>query len=151
MVVGFGNTMRGDDALGALVVELVTQKIALSSGDRRWRDIVLRQVHQPDVTLAAELAGFQRVVFVDATQPEPVGGFSWELIRPGLDSSFASHVCSLPTILSIAGAVYGSGLTGYLLAVGGHDFTLAAGISTPARRNAEKAADFLLGFFQQLS
>ncbi len=151
LVVGFGNTLRGDDALGATVVELIQERIKGLAAADRLLAVVFRTVHQPDIILAAELSGFRQVVFVDAGKMGPEEGFSWEEIVPQADPSFTSHICSLPALLALTRDLYGIAPVGYLLAVGGVDFNFASGISAPARQNAEKAADYLLEFLRKLS
>lgn len=57
LVIGYGNTLRGDDAVGVLFAEQMS---------RENQAVRVVTAHQLVPELAAELAGMNRVFFVDA-------------------------------------------------------------------------------------
>lgn len=66
LLIGIGNTLRGDDGVGAVLVEELARAGALEAGDWSPRGAALKAVHQltPELALAVAEAG--RVLFVDA-------------------------------------------------------------------------------------
>lgn len=63
LVIGYGNTLRGDDAVGPLVAE----QVAIWN----WPDVRSLPVHQLTPELAAEIAQVEAVFFIDAAIAQP--------------------------------------------------------------------------------
>ena len=86
LVLGWGNPGRGDDGLGPALAELL--------GEGAPAGVEVESDYQLQVEDAAEVAGSERVIFVDAdrTGPEP---FSCSRLAPATSaSSFSSHSVS---------------------------------------------------------
>lgn len=58
VVIGYGNTLRSDDAAGQIVAQEVEQK--------KWENVRSLAVHQLTPELAADLSSCELVIFVDA-------------------------------------------------------------------------------------
>jgi hydrogenase maturation protease len=103
LVVGIGNALRGDDALGCYVAELV-------AADRRFSDVDVLSVHQLTPDLAAEFAAASRVVVVDAAADGASPGTVHVLdvsaaSGPGSTDSFTHHV-DVATLMALARELY---------------------------------------------
>jgi hydrogenase maturation protease len=100
LVIGYGNTLRGDDGVGFRVAEAV-QTWALP-------DVEAYPCHQLTPELAAAMAEVDRVIFVDATPPQnPHSPIVVERIQAGAYSSFWSGHHSSPTaLLSLTQQLY---------------------------------------------
>lgn len=75
LLIGIGNPLRGDDGVGALLLEELAREGAAVGSRGLWRNAELRTVHQLTPELALAVAEAQRVLFVDAwanpDRPEP--------------------------------------------------------------------------------
>lgn len=114
LLIGIGNTLRGDDGVGAALLEELARERAQEGGVWSPRGAELRAVHQltPELALAVAEAG--RVLFVDAWAnpdrhepwieplPPPRGeGEAPEAVGPG------GHGWGPLALLSLAEELYG--------------------------------------------
>jgi hydrogenase maturation protease len=96
VVIGYGNTLRGDDGVGPRVASLL---------GRRRPDVRALAVHQLTPELAAVVAECEIAVFVDAR----VGGSRVE-VRPAEPVASVpplGHVAAPEAVLALAAALYG--------------------------------------------
>jgi hydrogenase maturation protease len=124
LVVGYGNTLRGDDAVGSRVAELLVT-------DRRLRGARIETRHQLTPELAADIAVSRLVVLVDArhhggtpgdVRVEPVDG-------AGHASPVRSHAVDPGTVVELAERAFGRAPPVCLVSVTGERFDLGAGLS----------------------
>ncbi|NJN15613.1 MAG: hydrogenase maturation protease [Oscillochloris sp.] len=121
LVIGYGNTLRGDDGLGPRVVAPLRVPGV--------RTLILPQLG-PE--LAAELALVQRVIFVDAR----LGRGGPHLRRlPLADPQPQSHHCDPAGLLALSAALYGHAPQAWLLSIPAARFDLGAPLSPAARHN----------------
>jgi hydrogenase maturation protease len=109
LVIGYGNTLRGDDGLGYRMAEIV----------ETWQlpDVAVLPCHQLTPELAMDLAGVDRVIFVDATPPQnPHSPIVVERVAMGTnDSFFSGHHSSPTTLLALTATLYGKQPLAYAL------------------------------------
>jgi hydrogenase maturation protease len=109
LVIGYGNTLRGDDGVGYYVAEAVES----------WQlpEVESRPCHQLTPELAAELAAADRVIFVDATPPQnPHSPIVVERIVPGENAAaFSGHHSSPHALLSLTQKLYSKRPVAYTL------------------------------------
>jgi hydrogenase maturation protease len=130
LVIGFGNTLRSDDASGPLVAGRIG---ALGlAGVRALKCPLLA----PE--FAAELAGAIAVVFVDATAAD-MGGVALVRIAPQAASQAATHALNPRTLLAMARDLYGNAPAAWLLKVPAENFAHGEELSPLARRGIEEA------------
>jgi len=131
LVIGYGNTLRGDDGIGPAVAEAVAA--------RGLPGVRVRVVQQLTPELAAELAEVRRVVFADAA----VGGGAVRAVR--LDATGAggvmTHTADPRGLLALTRAVYGREPEAWLVTAAGADFGFRDGLSPTGRANAGAAAE----------
>lgn len=84
LIVGYGNALRGDDAVGWYVAELV-------AGDPRFTDVEVLSVRQLTPDLVDEFAHASRVVLVDA---EADGDRPGTVHITELPNDAALHTCA---------------------------------------------------------
>lgn len=94
LVFGWGNLSRGDDALGPLCVGQLRENCKASPHVQFLEDYQLQVEH------ALDLAGRQRVLFVDASLSCPAP-FEATPVRPARDSSFTTHAMSPQALLQV--------------------------------------------------
>lgn len=136
LVIGWGNPGRGDDALGALLVDRLEQE---SRGRPDWAhhrfmtDFQLQPEHALDFGDAAQL------LFVDTSVsvPEPC---ALARVQPAQDASFTTHALSPQALLAVHAQLDGAPPPpAWLLGVRGEDFTLGAPLSPGAKARLARA------------
>jgi hydrogenase maturation protease len=137
LVIGYGNTLRGDDGVGYQVAETVAE----------WQLSQVRSIatHQLLPELAADIAEVEIVVFVDAV-------VAIDSVAPNItiapliaceDATFSTHLITPQLLLGITQKLYGANPVAYLLTITAIDFTLGANLSSIARQGKELALDYL--------
>lgn len=109
LVIGYGNTLRGDDGVGYYVAEAVES----------WHlpEVESCPCHQLTPELAADVAEADRVIFVDATTPQnPHSPIVVERIAAGENTSaFSGHHSSPQELLSMTQNLYSKRPVAYTL------------------------------------
>ncbi len=93
LVIGWGNPSRGDDALGPLFVEQL--QAAAGNAPVEWLTDYQLQVEH-----ALDLAGRERVLFVDAAT-HCAAPFEVTQVQPARDPSFTTHALSPAALLQV--------------------------------------------------
>jgi hydrogenase maturation protease len=133
LVIGYGNSLRGDDGIGPAVGEGVA---ALGLSGTR---VII--VHQLTPELAADLAGARLAVFVDAAHGgEPLRAAR---IEAATTSAAMSHTADPHGLLALCSAVYQKCPETWLVSAAGSDFDFRDGLSSTGRENAQKAIDYI--------
>ena len=99
LVIGYGNTLRGDDGAGPRVVE------ALEALNLPGVRTLACQLLTPE--LAAPLASARRAVFVDAAIDTP-GEVCWRKLEPRDSSQIMAHAADPRTMLALSRDVFGN-------------------------------------------
>jgi hydrogenase maturation protease len=133
LVIGYGNTLRGDDAVGPRAAAAV----------RGWGlpGVDALAVAQLTPELAEPLSAARLAVFVDArlaAEGDPSGVEVRPLEPSGGAPAFA-HVGDPGRLLALAQAVYGSSPRAWLVTVPAADVGLGEGLSPRAGRGLEVA------------
>jgi hydrogenase maturation protease len=131
LIFGWGNPSRGDDALGPLFVERVA---ALRlPGVECLTDFQLQVEH------ALDLAGRQRILFVDASLDAPPP-FRHSRLSPVHDASFSTHAMTPEAVMQVYADLHDEDPPPCtLLAIRGEAFELGEPMSAPASVNLESA------------
>ena len=133
LVIGYGNTLRGDDGIGPAVAEEVA-----ALGLPGVRVIV---AHQLAPELAADLADARLAVFVDAAAGgEPVRAVRVEAAGAG---AVMTHAADPRGLLALCAAVYGRCPEAWLVTAAGADFDFRDGLSPAGRENAREALGYV--------
>lgn len=138
LVIGYGNTLRGDDGVGPVV----TQQIAL------WAlpHVQTRAVHQLTPELSEEIAQAEVVCFVDAwIQPSdkaPAFGKIEQLYPQSLETQL-NHAWSPRLLLYLAKSLYGRVPTAYHLLIPAMQFDYGEVLSPLAIRGVDWAIQMI--------
>lgn len=108
LLIGIGNRLRGDDGVGALLVE--TWNLEAAGRRATAQEVAVQAVHQLTPELALTVAQAPRVLFVDAwanpDRPDP-----WiEALRPGTEPDPAEaggHGWGPRAVVALAERLYG--------------------------------------------
>lgn len=116
LVIGYGNSTRGDDGVGYLAAEWLADE--LSNPDVQ---VVIRQ--QLALELAVELSEVDRAILIDAAQGGPAGRVSVEKIEPALlPPEPFTHELKPATLLECTRALYGRCPETWLVTIAGESF-----------------------------
>ena len=129
LVIGYGNTLRGDDGIGPAV--------AAEVGRLGLPGVRVQIVHQLTPELSADLADASAAVFVDAgADAEPVRAVR---LDPGSTAGPLFHAAEPQGLLTLAWEVYGRAPDAWLVTAAGADFGFHDGLSAAGRENARTA------------
>ena len=151
LVAGFGNIYRRDDGAAGAVVNALRRRLgrpALSPDEDGFDDlgneIDTIILHQLVPELAADVAGYSIVVFVDAH----VGSIPENLREENLDPCYrpatVSHQLHPCTVLALASELHGRAPQGILLSLRGSDFDFGEGLSSETAALVPEAVERIL-------
>jgi len=146
LVIGYGNTLRGDDGLGPYIAKSLNDMIGQDGVD-----IHTLTVPQLDVILVSQISKADIVIFVDARVDDSEELVKVERIEPlsgPLPLFHSSHTMTIPVLLSFALDWYEAKLIGYVVMPKGYDFSINEAISEKARIAAELAKDKIIGIIE---
>jgi len=136
LVFGWGNPSRGDDALGPMFVEQLLEQLGGLSGVECLTDFQLQVEH------ALDLAGRQRVLFVDASL-NCAAPFEVTALTAARDMSFSTHAMSPQAVMQVFRDLHGiEPPPCTLLAIRGERFELGDSPSDAARVNLTLAVSW---------
>lgn len=139
LILGWGNPGRLDDGLGPAFVE------SLEMMD--LPGVEVDADYQLQIEDAAEVASFERVVFVDADRSgaEPFWLRRLESSPSGAAiASFTTHSVSPQAILTMTRELFGAEPEAWLLGIRGYEFSeFGEGLSNRARDNLRQAVAFV--------
>jgi hydrogenase maturation protease len=118
LVIGYGNTLRGDDAFGPVVAD----RLRSEAGSER---VLILTCHQLTPELAADIAACAHVIFIDASIASPAGELVCRDLTAGeADAGPLLHSLGPGQLLDLARLVYGRAPSASLVCVGGLHFDL---------------------------
>ncbi|NJN20424.1 MAG: hydrogenase maturation protease [Leptolyngbya sp. RL_3_1] len=136
LVLGYGNTLRSDDGVGVQVAAAVAA----------WHQPQFQTlaVHQLTPDLAAAIAPFLLVIFVDATVAAgPDAAIAFNPLDLSSSETFTTHIASPTALLALAQRLYDARPTAYLLTIPGVNFELGEGLSETATAGKAQALELL--------
>ena len=147
LVIGYGNTLRGDDGLGPRVA-------ALLEADKRLLGARIVARHQLVPELAAEFAEADLVILVDASESVAPGEVAVRRLDeeigtgerlggaagPAPSSTWTHHV-DAASLLALARELLSATPEAYVVAIGAESMELGDGLSAAAERALPAAVD----------
>ena len=137
LVIGYGNTLRGDDGVGPRVAEAVAQ-LALPG---------VRTIVCPMLTpeLADPISRARKVIFVDAAVDAP-SEVQWRKLEPNETSQLMAHAADPRTMLALARDVFGQVPEAWWLTIPVVDLSFREEFSPTAQRGLAEAMEKLQDF-----
>lgn len=121
LVLGYGNELRGDDALGL--------HFASAAQELGWPAFPCRHL-TPE--LAEVLRDYESVLFVDATRNDEA--VCWQAV-PEQGDLWPLHAGSPAALLALTRSLYGRAPEGWLLSLPGEEFGFSTGLSRCAEKS----------------
>jgi hydrogenase maturation protease len=131
LLIGYGNTLRGDDGLGPYVASAVAKRF----GDA----VTVWRGQQLTPELAALIAQSETVIFIDATMIREEGGCQFLPLERKNPANWGTHLSSPTALLALAEELYNAKPQAWCLTVPGTNFDLGEGFSPLAQENARQA------------
>lgn len=123
LVIGYGNTLRGDDALGCVVAERMEQRFDPSC-------VRVLTCHQLTPELAEPISKVDLVIFVDACAARPAGDVDCRRVVPEEQTSPGLDHHALPgQLLALSKRLYGQVPAACIFSVGGESWELGTSLS----------------------
>jgi hydrogenase maturation protease len=142
LIIGYGNTLRGDDAAGRVAVEAIAA--------RQYPGVKTLSVHQLTPELAAEIAQAECVVFVDAS----ASGKRFEGVvplAPAPPYAALTHYMDPRGLLLMASVLYQANPAAYMITIPAERFELGSPLSDASREGALAAIEAMDAFLQGLN
>lgn len=116
VVLGYGNPLRGDDAIGWLAAQELQSRLQDDT-------VTVIATHQLNPEHAELVAKAELALFIDASAEVPTGTVRQTVINPADSSARPSnHHLTPETLLACARDLYGAWPKAVLLAVGAREF-----------------------------
>lgn len=131
LVIGYGNTLRGDDGAGPKVAEEIER---LNLPNVRALSLGLLA---PEIADPVSKAG--KVIFVDASAE--ANEVSVSPVAPGESSQVMAHAAEPATILALARDLFGRAPNAWLVAIPACDFSPGENFSQTTARGVKTAVD----------
>jgi hydrogenase maturation protease len=132
LVIGYGNTLRGDDGVGPRVAEAV--------GRRRLPGV--RTLICPLLTpeLADQISRAEKVIFVDAAVDAP-NAVQWRRLEANETSQLMAHAADPRTMLALARDVFGRVPEAWWLTIPAVDLGFREALSPEVQRGFAEAVE----------
>src|SRR5512140_1149286 len=142
LVVGYGNVLCGDDAVGPRVVEALPEP---GVGDR----VHAAAVHQLTVDLVEPLRHAQVVIFVDASRELRPGEVTCRAIARSARQAELGHRLTPASLVAMTESLYGVRLEAYEVLVGGESFDFGEHLSPAVEAAIPTALKLVAGLSVQ--
>jgi len=135
LIIGYGNTLRGDDGAGPRVAEAVAG----------WGMPNVRAISAAQLTpeLAEALAGAEVVIFVDAQVGQaagrPAASITFETLAADDERPLEAHRSDPRQLLALTRQLYGRCPSAWLIAIPGVCFDFGEALSAVAQQGVDEA------------
>jgi len=145
LIIGYGNDLRGDDAVGP--------KVAMAVANWHLPSVKSLAVHQLMPELAAEIAKAKYVIFVDACgkscaptiQLDPI--ITDKKILAYCTEPLLKHTCEPSALVALTHLLYGQHPQAWLLQIPTERHDLSKSLSETAQRGIDRALRTIEQFF----
>jgi hydrogenase maturation protease len=137
LVIGYGNPLRGDDAVGQVVARVLS--------DWYLPNVKVLSLHQLAPELADDLAEVGTVYFIDACMDRTLEHPRVAEIQSGNSTVNVSHFSSPQDLLVLAKQLYDCEPRAYLIEIPAESFEINEGLSAKARKGVKEVLEYLRG------
>ncbi len=141
LIIGFGNTLRGDDGAGFIAAELLRERL-------QDPEIEILSLHQLTPELMETVSRAAHVIFIDASVAGRPGKFNRIPLRPAPACSRFTHQATPESLLAGSQSLYGHTPEATLYTIPGRFFETSEELTPSVRRAVN---ELVLMLEQQLS
>ncbi len=134
LIIGYGNPLRGDDAIGHQIAEMMEQQL-------HSKDVEVKTVYQLTPELVEIISKVQVVIFIDAGIEGIPGTIKQEIVQAEPGIGVFTHNVSPKTLLCASLALYGAAPSGLLISIAGESFDYGYKLSPQLDRILPDLAD----------
>lgn len=136
LIIGYGNSLAGDDALGFYTVQELV-------GSEMPENVTVKYIHQLMPEHASDISEHDTVIFIDAEESDVPGEIKCrKIVKNDLhDTSSAAHEYTLDSILLLSGELYGKMPEVYLVTVTGKYFLTGGSMSKEVEQRIPDVID----------
>ena len=132
LVIGYGNTLRGDDGVGPRVAETI--------GNLQLPGVLTLICPLLTPELADPVSRAGKVIFVDAAVDAPKS-VQWRKLEPNDNSQLMAHAADPRTLLAISRDVFGRAPEAWWLTIPAVDLGFSEDFSPAAERGLNEAVE----------
>lgn len=137
LIVGYGNTLRGDDAAGCAVADRLHERIGGT--------VDVRTLHQLTPELAADAAQVDELILIDAAADLPPGNVRWqEVSLPSKSAELRPHHLDPSQLLLMAQSLFGHAPQTTLITIGGQSWGYDAPLSVCVEQAVAEVVEALV-------
>jgi hydrogenase maturation protease len=137
LILGYGNTLSGDDGLGVRAAEMLEERL-------QGLDVRVITCHQLSPELAEDLRGASLAIFIDASATTPPGQIDVQPLAPSTQApGSVSHHFLPGTLLALCQAFYDHTPEAWLYAIGAASFEIGETLSPPAAAALPRAVELV--------
>ncbi|PJF35508.1 MAG: hypothetical protein CUN49_10210 [Candidatus Thermofonsia Clade 1 bacterium] len=144
LVIGIGNTLRGDDGVGVAVAQSLAEQHSAP-------DLQVIACQQLTPELAALISQAEQVIFVDASLNLPVGKVQVQPLDAAAEQACSAHHTAPSALLGLAKALYGAQPRSALVAIGAQAFGFSEQLSAPVAQALPQALHLVMGLLSEHS
>lgn len=141
LVIGFGNPLRGDDAVGPSVAR---------AAEIERSDVSVLTPHQLLPELAPDISAADVVVFIDAATDLPAGAVRCQMVAPS-SSPRLDHMLSPAALVGLGLAAFDRAPQAWLVEIGAESFELGHALTPRVASAVPRAAELVRTLIPQLS
>lgn len=134
LIIGYGNPLRSDDAIGQLVAQTMQQRL-------HHMRIQVYTSYQLVPELASLISSAGLVVFIDARMSGTPGKIFYEGVVPDEQSGSLTHHVTPGSLLAAARELYGNAPDGILISIVGAAFDYGCKLSPELQQKLPEIAD----------
>jgi len=132
LIIGYGNPLRGDDAVGFLAAERLLER-------HHEADLEIIACHQLTPELVDPISRAERVIFIDASVEGEPGAISVTPVEPEVAVGLGfTHFTTPAGLLAGAQSLYGKAPKATLICIAGQNFEIGDRLSAPVAAALEK-------------
>ena len=127
LVIGYGNSLRGDDGVGLAAAEQLRDTVQSSL-------VRILTCQQLTPELASEMSKADRVIMIDAAKGETPGQINVSKIEPDNGSATLTHELRPSTLLACSQELFGKLPATFIVSVTGYSFDFSDELSDTVTR-----------------
>lgn len=134
LIIGYGNPLRADDAIGQRLAHLMEERL-------KPEVAAVITAYQLTPELVEPIRESQLVIFIDARVGAVPGKVIWEHVVPETSTGAFTHHVSPNTLLGAANDLYAANPEGILISIVGANFDYGSDLSSQLNEMLPKITD----------
>ncbi len=122
LIIGYGNPLRSDDAIGQYVAQAMQQRL-------RHTRLQVHTTYQLTPELVSLISSAQLVIFIDALMGGIPGEILYSQVSPAWNSGSLTHHVTPGSLLAASAELYGTTPKGILISIAGAAFNYGCELS----------------------